>query len=116
MKEVSTTDMIARVVHEALRAWSAANGDTGLPSWDEAPEWMHDSTRQSVAHALNNPEENGEAQHVQWLRQKQADGWVYGQVKDPVQKTHPMMVPWGDLPDFERRKDLLLQAIVRSLS
>lgn len=116
MKEVSTTEMIARVVHEALRAWAAANGDHSLPAWDEAPDWMHESTRQSVSHALNNPDETGEAQHVQWLRQKRADGWVYGPVRDNQQKIHPMMVPWSELPDVERRKDLLLQAIVRSLS
>ena len=31
-------------------------------------------------------------------------------------QTHPLMVPWEDLPDFERRKDAILQAVVAVLA
>ncbi|MFN7056454.1 RyR domain-containing protein [Hyphomonas sp.] len=113
---VSRDDRIARVVHEALRAWSAANGQHDIPAWEEAPDWMQASTCESVHHALTHPEESGEAQHAQWLRQKEAGGWRYGPVKDAAAKTHPLMVPWNALPDVERRKDVLLQAVVRALA
>lgn len=77
---------------------------------------MHVSTRDSVRHALGHPGADGKAQHDQWLRQKEADGWRYGPVKDAGAKTHPLMVEWDKLPDVERRKDALLQAVVGALS
>lgn len=110
------TDLVARVVHEALRAWARGHGQEDIPAWERAPDWMIASTRRSVCDALERPDETGEAQHEQWLRQKMEDGWQYGPVKDPEKKTHPLMVPWEALPDFERRKDRLLQAVVRALT
>ena len=109
-------DAIARVVHEALRAWAAAHGQHDIPAWDEAPDWMHTSTHEGVRHALAHPGESGAAQHDQWQRQKAADGWSHGPVKDAAAKTHPLMVPWEELPDFERRKDAILQAVVAALA
>jgi hypothetical protein len=41
---------------------------------------------------------------------------VYGEVKDAVAKTHPCMVPYDDLPEFQRKKDALFLAIVRVLA
>ena len=35
--------------------------------------------------------------------------------KDAKKKTHPMMMPYGDLPEFERRKDALVNAVVDAL-
>jgi hypothetical protein len=31
-------------------------------------------------------------------------GWKYGDTKDPDRKTHPCMVPFADLPFWEKRK------------
>jgi hypothetical protein len=33
-----------------------------------------------------------------------------------VKKTHPMLVPYSQLPETERRKDALVAAVIRSLS
>lgn len=109
-------DAIARTVHAALREWAAAHGQDDIPEWDFAPGWMHESTRESVRHALAHPGSGGRAQHEQWVQQKRADGWRHGPVKDPAAKTHPLMVPYEDLPDWERRKDILINAVVRALA
>ena len=85
-------DAVARTVHEALRGWAAAHGQHDIPAWDEAPDWMHASTRESVRHALEHHAPNGRTQHDQWLAQKVRDGWVHGPVKDAAAKTHPLMV------------------------
>ena len=50
------------------------------------------------------------------MAQKERDGWVHGPVKDADAKTHPMMIPYEDLPDFEKRKDVLVRAIAIGMS
>lgn len=106
---------IAQVMHEALRAWQRTNGQTPAPPWSRAPKWMKDSSVASVVWRLANPKASVSAQHDQWLKQKKADGWRLGKTKDAKKKTHPMMVPYGDLPEFERRKDALANAVVDAL-
>lgn len=109
-------DAISRTVHEALRGWAAAHGQHDIPAWDEAPDWMHASTRESVLHALENGGADGRSQHDQWLAQKTRDGWAHGPVKDAAAKTHPLMIPYDQLPDWERRKDALINALARALA
>jgi hypothetical protein len=109
-------DAVARTVHEALRAWAGAHGQHDIPAWDDAPDWMHASTRESVLHALGPGAPDGRAQHEQWLAQKMHAGWTYGPVKDAAAKTHPLMVPFDNLPDWERRKDALINALARALA
>ena len=46
---------------------------------------------------------------------KVKDGWVYGEVKDTIAKTHPCLVPFEQLPEFQQKKDKLFRAIVNAL-
>lgn len=114
--DAATRLAIARTVHEAIRAWSAAHGQKPPPHWKQAPRWMKESTLESVDFVLANPEANDGHQHDQWMEQKKRDGWTFGAVKDEKKKTHPMMVPFEDLPEMEKRKDTLLKAVVLALA
>jgi hypothetical protein len=106
---------IAQVMHEAIRAWQKTNGQSPAPPWSRAPKWMKDSSAASVAWRLANPSAPASAQHDQWLAQKKADGWKFGKAKDAKKKTHPMMIAYAQLPEFEKRKDALVHAIVDAL-
>ncbi|MEM0985462.1 MAG: RyR domain-containing protein [Pseudomonadota bacterium] len=108
-------EAMARVVHEAVRAWQTANGQSAAPPWSKAPKWMRDSTAESVQFTLDNPDAPDSAQHDQWMEQKIRDGWSYGPIKDAKKKTHPMLKPYDALPDLEQRKDALFRAIVTAL-
>jgi hypothetical protein len=112
---VAQVHAIARVCHEANRAWCAENGDDSQPPWDEAPAWQQQSAVDGVLGALNGntPRES----HEGWMRHKQARGWVYGEVKDPEARppTHPCLVPYDDLPPEQKVKDHMFIAIVGSL-
>jgi len=105
---------IARVCHEANRAYCATLGDSSQKPWDEAPDWQQASAINGVRfHALN-PDAGPEHSHESWLAEKGESGWVYGEVKDPEAKTHPCMVPFDALPVEQQRKDKLFLAIVRA--
>lgn len=108
-------ERIARVMHEAMRAWQAANGEIVAPAWSRAPKWMKESTVKSVVWRMKNPAAPLSAQHDQWVAQKKADGWKRGRIKDASRRTHPMMIPYADLPEVEKRKDALANAVIDSL-
>tara|TARA_R110001606_G_scaffold54362_1_gene133462 strand:+ start:494 stop:1015 length:522 start_codon:yes stop_codon:yes gene_type:complete len=43
-------------------------------------------------------------QHNEWIQEKQNTGWRYGLNMSSVDKTHPAMRPWDDLPESYRRQ------------
>jgi len=105
---------IARVAHEVNRAYCQFLGDDSQPSFEEAPGWQRDSAMLGVnLHA--DGEHGPEASHASWMAQKIADGWTYGQTKDPEAKTHPCLVPFDQLPREQQAKDYLFRAVVHAL-
>ena len=107
---------IAMVCHEANKVWCHMNGDHSQPHWGQALSWQIESAINGVQHALKYPDATPEDSHYNWWAGKLVDGWVYGDVKDAVAKTHPCMVPYDQLPEFQRKKDALFLAIVRALA
>lgn len=108
-------EQIARVCHEANRAYCATRGDTSQPSWEAAPEWQRFSATAGVLAIREKDVATPRDAHKSWLTQKLAEGWVYGEIKDPVAKTHPCCVPYDDLPVAQKLKDDLFLAIARTL-
>lgn len=111
---VATVEAIAKVCHEANRAFCQNMGDMSQPSWEDAPDWQKDSAIKGVGFRLHNPNAGHDAMHLSWMQQKQEEGWVYGEVKDPEAKTHPCMVPFKELPIDEQMKDSLFSSIAES--
>lgn len=106
---------IAQVAHEINRVFCQSIGDYSQPSWDEAPQWQKDSAVNGVEFHLNNNTTPRQS-HENWLEQKRKDGWVYGEVKDHVAKTHPCMVEYHDLPTEQKSKDYIFKGVVESLA
>jgi len=107
---------IAQICHEANRAYCLTLGDSSQVAWEDAPEWQKQSAMNGVRLHLFNPDLPPSASHEAWMKEKLADGWRYGAVKDAEAKTHPCIVPWHELPDDQRRKDVLFAAIVEAMS
>lgn len=110
---------IARVCHEANRALQRALDDPSIgvaPPWGEEDPGIQASAVSGVQAILDNPGLTPEQSHEGWSAFTRADGWVYGPVKDMQAKTHPCLVPYGDLPAQDRVKDALFGAIVRALA
>ena len=102
--------------HMANKAWCETNGDTSQKSWDEAEQWQRDSAIAGVEFRIANPRAREDAQHNAWMADKIKDGWVYGETKDAVAKTHPCIVPFDKLPEFQQKKDRIFCAIVDALA
>ena len=109
-------EKIARVCHEANRAYCKTIGDHSQPSWDDAPEWQRASAIQGVGFHIENPSAGPADAHNAWLSAKLRDGWRFGHVKDAETKTHPCMVPYEDLPHEQHTKDFLFIAVVRAVN
>jgi hypothetical protein len=107
---------IARVAHEVNRAYCQSIGDSSQAPWEQAPEWQRASAVNGVRFHLDNPDADPEASHANWLREKIADGWKVGPVKDPAIKEHPCCVPYGELPQEQRAKDYIFRAVVHALA
>jgi hypothetical protein len=107
-------EQIARVCHEANRAYCQALGDNSQLPWGESPEWQRTSCLNGVKFRLANQAAGPEASHENWMAEKLADGWVYGPEKDAKAKTHPCLVPFSELPVEQQAKDHIFGAIVRA--
>ncbi|MCD7785364.1 MAG: Ryanodine receptor Ryr [Oscillospiraceae bacterium] len=43
--------------------------------------------------------------HEVWASGRISEGWTYGDVKDSVKKTTPLLVPYSELPESEKDYD-----------
>jgi hypothetical protein len=103
---------IAIFCHQANKLWCELNEDYSQKNWLEAEDWQRQSTITGVIFRIGNSDKGHDAQHNAWLDDKKKDGWVYGEVKDAEAKTHPCIVPFEELPEFQKKKDALFCAIV----
>lgn len=107
---------IAKVCHEANRAYCAAIGDHSQASWDLAHDWQKSSAVTGVMYHISNPNSTPADSHESWLAEKKANGWQWGPVKDPEKKEHPCYLPYDRLPQEQKAKDYIFLAIVRAMT
>jgi len=107
---------IAKVCHEANRGYCKALGDDSQLPWDEAPQWAKTSAINGVRFHLDNPNAGPSGSHENWLKEKEKEGWKYGEIKDPEKKEHPCFVPYDQLPKEQQAKDYIFTSIVKTLS
>jgi hypothetical protein len=110
---VINIEAVGRAVHEVNRAYCISVGDTSQVSWEEAPQWQRDSVLPQVLAVLNGA--TPKKLHDMWMQHKKQSGWKYGPVKDAEKKEHPCMMPYNDLPEIEKVKDMLFHSTVKSV-
>lgn len=108
-------EAIARVTHEANRAYCLTLGDTSHASWDDARSDLQasviDGVRRIATGGVTTPGDS----HANWRAFKLSQGWTLGPVKDADARTHPNLVPFDQLPVSEQTKDYLFYTIVTTL-
>lgn len=81
-----TNEMIAKVCHQANKAWCESNGDNSQLDWEDAPKWQKDSAIDGVKFHKTNPDAKASHSHEQWMKFKEREGWTYGPTKDVEKK------------------------------
>ena len=105
----------ARLAHAANRAYCESLADYSVKPWDQLSDDEHDRIVDGVWYIVENPAAGPSSLHSNWLNYMIADGWKYGDVKDPRLKTHPCMVTFDELPLEQQSKDHIFRAIVLEL-
>jgi hypothetical protein len=108
-------NIAASTAHEANRVLCRSMGDYSQKNWREAPQWQKASCINGVRNVMKNPNITAEQSHINWMKEKGADGWKYGEKKNVKDKTHPCMVPFSELPKEQKIKDEMFIAIVKSI-
>lgn len=109
---------VAKVCHDANRAYCQTIGDHSQAEWGAAPVWQRNSAIKGVEFHLINLEKgikpSPSASHESWLKEKADEGWKFGTVKDAAKKEHPCFVPYDRLPIEQRMKDYIFASIVEA--
>jgi hypothetical protein len=109
---------IARVAHEANRAYCGTIADNSQQIWEVAPEWQRSSAINGVRFHLKTLRSGltpaPSASHESWLEEKRREGWRHGPVKRVDLKEHPCFVPYDELPAAQKLKDYLFGAVVKA--
>lgn len=101
---MSKIEFIAAVRH---LGWVCYQMGAGQPYNIQPNSDQLASLKQGVEFALSRPEMSPRENHDNWMRMKELQGWVYGPVKSFEKKTHPDLVPFGQLPKVEKDKDIM---------
>jgi hypothetical protein len=128
------TEQLARSIHAAYVANQRAKGETedvnpSMARWEELTDDLRHANIDQAADlgaklaeidAVVIPETAGapefaftdknierlaELEHERWMRERRAQGWTYGRVRDNARKVHPALVPWAALDDDDKDKD-----------
>jgi ppGpp synthetase/RelA/SpoT-type nucleotidyltranferase len=124
---------LARAIHAAYRETQAISqraGDPALGEWDALPPDLKESNSQQADHigeklrairctmrkvegrepvlvtfSDRQVEAMAEMEHGRWVVERLQEGWTFGEKRNVVEKTHPSLVPWSQLPDTEKEKN-----------
>jgi hypothetical protein len=116
MTDLDEADMkrIAAACNSAVWFLQRSTGDQVAPTprLEDAPPWAVESTYDSIRAVLAGVTMEQLWQH--WAAAKRKAGWVHGDVKDPVAKTHPCLTAgYSQLPAREKYKDRVFLGIIR---
>lgn len=109
-------DGIARVVHEANRAYNVSLGDPAPDApYDAIEDWHRRSIISRVIMMIKGY--TNTQIHQAWVDEMLERGWVLGEVKDPTATppTHPCLQDLEHCSPEQQKKEILALGIVRAL-
>ena len=111
-----TVEQIARLCHALNREWAEQNDDLLQLDWDALDPAVQRGAKDAIQLVVSHPYMiSGVYLHDTWSASRRADGWVYGPEKSYIEKTHPCLVGYHELPAEQRIKDDLFLAVIRCM-
>lgn len=115
MNEEEKIARIARAAHNSLVTYCRMSGDYSIKEWEDADAWQREDTIRMVRSTLEGGH-SPEQEHGRWFKTKVDKGYVYGAVKNDDPSKGPLtnenMLPYRELPLYNRMKDNLLIIVV----
>ena len=108
------TEELAKIIYEACRVEAEWSGRSIVPEkYKDRDEKFRKQFIEIVneylsADQLPNPEEA----HNSWVEAHRKMGWKYGEKRNQIEKTHPDIVPFEELPKDEKDKDAIFLIII----
>lgn len=122
-------DTLAKAIHNdylALQKELAESESTAYKTpWEALSEDAKNANRAQADHIIYklatlgkdlknlknlqiSPEETellAKTEHERWNAHRYTNGWDFGEKRDDLQKLHPSLISWEDLPEGEKQKD-----------
>lgn len=113
MSMLDLNERRAIFVYEGARIAAIAAKAPIVPEvWAERDEAFRDQFLEVIFKQCSDARElNPAILHQQWVDKYLEMGWVYGEMRDPIKKTHPDMVPYDQLEQREQDKDSVFVAL-----
>jgi hypothetical protein len=115
MHMIELLERTAEVCHEINRLYCHALGDFSQKEWHHAPAWQKESAIKGVETVRDFPGTTPEGSHDSWMREKRAEGWQWGPEKDAAKREHPCFLPYEELPDDQKAKDIIFTTVAAAL-
>jgi hypothetical protein len=107
---------IAQVAHEAVRALCfAAEIPESPDSWPELAAGDINANAATVAFIRTHPRHSIVQMHNDWMNSMTRRGYTHGERNDQVARTHPLLLPYTELPASYRLQNRLFFAVVSAL-
>lgn len=105
----------AKTGHEVTLALKLFFGEEAMPVWDKLPAETKHRNIIGVNAVIENPDITPAEIHQVWVDTMLKEGWRVGPKYDTIKKAHPSLVPYMELEDNQKLKDVLYLAAVKSI-
>jgi hypothetical protein len=130
-----THELVARAIHEEYieqqqKIGAIPESNPSMCPWNDLPHWLKDSNLRQAedmwkklhltgcaiglsigsheplfAFTDTDIEFLAEKEHERWVDEREKKGWVYGRVRNDQERIHHCIVPWEQLPEYQRERD-----------
>lgn len=131
LKDFENISSKPSAIGKKLELFRAITGNSSVLAWNQLPQELKDANREQADHItiklklifckmvnmtktddlpyrMSEKEVDmlARVEHARWMADKILQGWKHGTVRNNLHKTNPLLVPYDDLDQAEKDKDI----------